>query len=62
MLRSVVSLTEHHENCNPKSLTLNPNSMMQADLSATLIETVAASIYLRRFRESDPKNSGVFAC
>ena len=51
-----------HATCNPKSQTLNPNSMMQADSSATLTETVAASIYLRRFRESDPKNSVAFAC
>ena len=29
---------------NPKCLTLNTNSMMQADSSATLTETVADSI------------------
>ena len=47
---------------NPKSLTLNRNSMMQADSSATLTEPVVASIYFRRFREPDPKNSVAFAC
>ena len=39
-----------HANCNPKTLTLNPNSMMQADSSATLSEPVVASTQLRRFR------------
>ena len=51
-----------HANCNPKSRTLNPSSMMQADSSATLSEPVVASIQLRRFREPDPKNSVAFAC
>ena len=47
---------------NPKSLTLNTNSMMRADSSKNLTETVASSTQLRRFRESDPKNSVAFAC
>ena len=51
-----------HANCNPKSRTLNPSSMMQADSSATLSKPVVASIQLRRFREPDPKNSVAFAC
>ena len=51
-----------HANCNPKSRTLNPSSMMQADSSATSTEPVAASIHLRRFRDSDLKNSVTFAC
>ena len=51
-----------HALCNPKSPTLNPNSMMQADSSATLTEPVVASIYFRRFREPGPKNSVAFAC
>ena len=51
-----------HALCNPKSPTLNPNSMMQADSSATMTEKVAASTQARRFRDSDPKNSVAFAC
>ena len=49
-------------NCNPKSRTLNPSSMMQADSSATLSKPVVSSTRLRRFREPDPKNSVAFAC
>ena len=51
-----------HANCNPKSRTLNPSSMMQADSSATLSKPVVSSTHLRRFREPDPKNSVAFAC
>ena len=51
-----------HENCNPKTLTLNPNSMMQANSSATLNEPMVASTQFRRFRQPDPKNSVAFAC
>ena len=51
-----------HANCNPKSRTLNPSSMMQADSSATLSKPVVASTQLRRFHEPDPKNSVAFAC
>ena len=51
-----------HALCNPKSPTLNPNSMMPADSSATMTEPVAASTQARRFRDSDLKNSVAFAC
>ena len=51
-----------HATRNPKSQTLNPNSMMQADSSATLSEPVVASTQFSRFREPDPKNSVAFAC
>ena len=51
-----------HANCNHKTLTLNPNSMMQADSSATLSEPVISGTQFSIFREPDPKNSVAFAC
>ena len=51
-----------HANCNPKSLTQNPNSMMQADSSTTLNEPVVSSTQLRRAHSKLRSNRPALCC